>query len=87
MIHTKLLQNDKFYSSFFVTKGVGSMERIFEGVAGKLHISEPELFVDNESRRRSGHMSHAMVEYEPGRIIAFNSNCSPDRLLGHAAHG
>ena len=63
------------------------MERIFEGVAGKLCISEPELFVDNKSRHRSGHMSHAMVEYEPGRIIAFNSNCSPDRLLGHSAHG
>lgn len=63
------------------------MERIFDGAAGRLSFSEPEIFVDNQARRRSGHMSHAMVEYEPGRIIDFNSNCSADRLNGHSAHG
>ncbi len=63
------------------------MERIFDGIAGKLHFSEPELYVNNESRRRSGHMSHAMIEYEPGRIIAFNSNCSAERCFGHSAFG
>jgi hypothetical protein len=63
------------------------MKRTFAGIAGKLCFSEPELYVDNQSRRRSGHMSHAMLEYEPGRIIAFNSNCSAVRCLGHSAFG
>ncbi|MBR2439262.1 MAG: exo-alpha-sialidase [Lentisphaeria bacterium] len=63
------------------------METVFHGIAGKLCISEPELYVDNESRHRSGHMTHAMVEYEPGKIIDFNSNCSAERLYGHSAFG
>ena len=63
------------------------MDRIFYGAAGKLHISEPELYVDNQARRRSGHMSHAMIEYQPGRIIDFNSNCSAVRSFGHSAFG
>ena len=63
------------------------MKRTFAGIAGKLCFSEPELYVDNQSRRRSGHMSHAMLEYGPGRIIAFNSNCSAVRCLGHSAFG
>ena len=63
------------------------METIFNGIAGKLHIGEPELYIDNEARRRSGHMTHAMVEYEPGKIIDFNSNCSPIRCGGHSAFG
>ena len=63
------------------------MDRIFNGAAGKLHISEPELYVDNQARRRSGHMSHAMIEYQPGRIIDFNSNCSAVRSFGHSAFG
>lgn len=63
------------------------MEKIFEGAAGRLHISEPELFVDNEGRDRSGHMTHAMLEYAPGKIIAFNSNCSSQRWHGHSPFG
>lgn len=63
------------------------MDRVFIGAAGKLHISEPELYVDNQARRRSGHMSHAMIEYQPGRIIDFNSNCSAVRSFGHSAFG
>lgn len=63
------------------------MERVFDGNIGKLNISAAEIFVDNKSRRRSGHMSHAMVEYAPGRLIAFNSNCSAVRLDGHSAFG
>lgn len=63
------------------------METIFQGTAGRLHISDPELYVDNQSRKRSGHMSHAMLEYAPGKIIAFNSNCSAERFGGHAAFG
>ena len=63
------------------------METIFDGIAGRLHIGEPILHVDNKARHRSGHMTHAMLEYQPGRIIAFNSNCSAVRALGHSAFG
>lgn len=63
------------------------MFKTFNGCAGKLCFSEPELYVDNQSRHRSGHMTHAMVEYAPGRIIDFNSNCSAERCLGHSAFG
>lgn len=63
------------------------MEQIFDGIAGKLHISEPELYVDNQSRNRSGHMSHAMVEFAPGKILDFNSNCSKYRCGGHSGFG
>lgn len=63
------------------------MERIFQGVSGKVRLSEPELYVDNASRNRSGHMSHALTEYAPGQVLSFNSNCSPLRCNGHAAYG
>jgi hypothetical protein len=49
--------------------------------------TDPEIYVDNESRGRSGHMSHAMVEFAPNKIIDFNSNCSPVRCDGHSAFG
>ena len=63
------------------------MDKVFDGIAGRLHISDPEMYVNNEARSRSGHMSHAMVEYAPGKIIAFNSNCSATRAAGHSAFG
>ena len=63
------------------------MELVFNGVVGKLKISASEVYIDNKARRRSGHMSHAMAEYAPGKIIAFNSNCSALRCGGHAAFG
>ena len=63
------------------------MEFVHKGAIGTLKISEAELYVDNESRRRSGHMSHAMIEYAPGKVIAFNSNCAYDRAGGHSAFG
>ena len=63
------------------------MTTIFNGAAGSLHISEPEVFVDNRTRKRSGHMTHALAEFEPGKIIAFNSNCSAYRCSGHSAFG
>jgi len=52
-----------------------------------LSISTPELFIDNEARGRSGHMSHALVEYAPQCILAFNSNCSSKRASGHSPFG
>ena len=63
------------------------MEFIHEGAVGKLLISEAGVYIDNQARKRSGHMSHAMVEYAPGKVIAFNSNCSPTRCAGHSAFG
>ncbi len=52
-----------------------------------LNLSTPSVYVDNESRGRSGHMSHAMTEFAKGCFIDFNSNCSPVRCNGHAAYG
>lgn len=49
--------------------------------------SEPEVYVDNESRDRSGHMSHAMAQWEPGKVIVFNSSCSAQRFSGHSTFG
>ena len=37
-------------------------------------LEAPEVYVDNEKRRRSGHMSHAMAEFAPNTFIDFNSN-------------
>lgn len=52
-----------------------------------VELSEPTLYVDNESRGRSGHMTHAIVEYAPGKLIDFNSNCSAKYELGHSTFG
>ena len=52
-----------------------------------VEIEAPELYVDNQARKRSGHMSHALAEFAPGCFIDFNSNCSPVRLQGHSAYG
>ncbi len=52
-----------------------------------VELSEPTLHVDNQSRGRSGHMSHAMVEFAPGKVLAFNSNCSAAIHEGHSAFG
>jgi len=52
-----------------------------------VNLSEPVLAVDNKSRGRSGHMSHAMTMTQSGKLICFNSNCSPVRLDGHTPYG
>ena len=52
-----------------------------------VEIEEAELYVDNEARNRSGHMSHAMAEFAPGCFIDFNSNCSAVRTCGHQPYG
>ena len=62
-------------------------EQIIDGVVNKIHLSEPEIYVDNEKRGRSGHVGHALVEFEPGKIMAFNANTSNRKLEGHAAFG
>jgi len=67
------------------------MNRTIRGVSGNITISEPEIYVNNAARERSGHMSHALTEYAPGKVLAFNSNCSPRRFCGawagHSAYG
>lgn len=52
-----------------------------------IELSQPTLYVDNESRGRSGHMTHAIVEYAPGKLIDFNSNCSAVIHGGHSTYG
>jgi len=50
-------------------------------------IGEPSLYVDNKSRQRSGHMTHAMAEFAPGKLIVFNSNCTAVKHGGHSTFG
>jgi len=50
-------------------------------------LSDPILYVDNESRGRSGHMTHALAEFKKGSFIDFNSNCSAVRKSGHFPYG
>ena len=37
-----------------------------------IEVSEPTVHVDNKSRNRSGHMSHALAELKKGCFIDFN---------------
>ncbi len=53
----------------------------------RVRIDEPTVYIDNEKRRRSGHMTHAMTEFAPGTFIDFNANCSPTRCGGHSVYG
>lgn len=47
------------------------------------------LFADQEAAGRSGHMGHALVEYAPGKVLAFYPNCSADdpKYQGHSGDG
>ncbi len=48
--------------------------------------NEGILFVDHSKAGRSGHLGHALVEYAPGKILAFYPNCS-DLNKGHSGDG
>ncbi|MGI5817924.1 MAG: sialidase family protein [Armatimonadota bacterium] len=48
--------------------------------------NEGILFVDHSKEDRSGHLGHALVEYAPGKILAFYANCS-NANKGHCADG
>ncbi len=52
-----------------------------------VHLSDPVIYVDNQKRRRSGHMTHAMTALPDGSFIDFQSSCSPVRSGGHSAYG
>jgi len=53
----------------------------------KVIFEEPEMYVDNESRGRSGHTTHAMAQFAPNSFIDFNSNISAVRAEGHSVYG
>ena len=53
----------------------------------KVVFEAPEVYVDNKARGRSGHMTHAMVQFAPDTYINFNANCSPVRCDGHSVYG
>jgi len=44
------------------------------------------LFINHSDTGRSGHLGHALVEYEHNKILAFYPNCSDDNG-GHSAVG
>jgi len=44
------------------------------------------MFVEHAKTGRSGHLGHALVEVEPGHIVAFYANCS-DVSNGHNGDG
>ena len=61
--------------------------RVIERNRYVVKIESPEIFVDNQTRGRSGHMTHAMAEFADGCFIDFNSNCSATRYGGHFPYG
>ncbi len=44
-------------------------------------------YIDHQTEQRSGHLSHALVEYKKGCIMSFYSNCSGTRNGGHNGFG
>lgn len=52
-----------------------------------VEIETPKIYIDNEARGKSGHMSHALALYADGTLIDFNSCCSGERFWGHSAFG
>ena len=62
-------------------------DRYIDGVCGRIQISGPEIFVDNEKKGRSGHCGHALALFGGGKIIDFYSNTSAKRFSGHSAYG
>ena len=50
-------------------------------------VSDEILFADRSKENRSGHLGHALVEYEKGKVLAFYPNCSGDKWSGHNACG
>ena len=49
--------------------------------------NEGVMFVNHQKDGRSGHMSHALVEYKKGHVMAFYSDCSGKRNGGHNGFG
>jgi len=51
--------------------------------------NEGIMFANMQQWDRSGHLGHALVEYEPGKILAFFANCSAEdqQWKGHSGYG
>lgn len=52
--------------------------------------NEGFLFADLQQYQRSGHLGHAMVEFAPGKVLAFYPNCNAqdeDFFPGHSGDG
>ncbi len=45
------------------------------------------MFVNHQENKRSGHIGHAMVEYEENKILAFYSNDNGTLNMGHNNYG
>lgn len=45
------------------------------------------LYINHQENQRSGHLSHALVEYKKGSVMSFYSNCSATRNGGHSGFG
>lgn len=51
------------------------------------------LFADHQKTGRTGHLGHALVEYAPGKLLAFYPNCDPEDPVwngfwdGHSGFG
>ena len=62
----------------------------YEGACAgsRFTVSDGEVWRDNESVGRSGHMGHALVDCGNGRILDFTSNCAGmERVTGHSGYG
>ena len=56
-------------------------------MCAEYRYTAPEVFVNHEAMKRSGHMGHALVRDAQGKILAFYSNCDYDRVHGHSGYG
>ncbi len=50
-------------------------------------FTKPQVFVDHQAQKRSGHMGHALARLKDGAIIDFYSNVDYDRVHGHSGYG
>lgn len=73
-------------SSLSFADGTKKSMRCAYNVIPKNPPNDGILFVDHSRTGRSGHLGHALVEYEDGKILAFYPNCSSDNK-GHSAVG
>ncbi|MBR6498401.1 MAG: hypothetical protein IKT23_01790, partial [Clostridia bacterium] len=49
--------------------------------------TKPQVFVDHQAQKRSGHMGHAFARTKDGKVLSFYSNCDYDRVHGHSGYG
>lgn len=52
-----------------------------------ISFEEPTMYVNNQLRNRSGHMTHAIAGWSSGKMVCFNSNCTAEKYGGHSTFG